>query len=62
MHSNDFEHAFSEFIDRREYDEAEEYLFSMIRIAFTAGWNAAGGTPPTSERLFQLISGGNAEE
>ena len=38
MYSNDFEYAFSEFLDRHEYDEAQEYLFSMIRIAFSAGW------------------------
>lgn len=55
MHSNDFEAAFSSFLERHEYDEAESYLFSMVRIAFTAGWRAAGGDPPNEERLFQLL-------
>ena len=55
MHTNEFEEAFSSFLDRHEYDEAEYYLFSMVRIAFAAGWQAAGGAPPRSERLFELI-------
>ena len=55
MHSNEFEQAFSQFLDRHEYDEAESALFAMVRIAFTAGWKAAGGQPPQSERIFVLI-------
>ena len=55
MYSNDFEHAFSEFLDRREYDEAENALFSIVRAAFIAGWKAAGGTPPQSQRIFELL-------
>ena len=34
---SDFERAFADFIDRREYDQAENALFSMVRIAFKAG-------------------------
>ncbi len=41
----DFEVAFERFINRKEYDAAESALFSMIRIAFRAGWLAAGGDP-----------------
>ena len=55
MYSNDFEAAFSAFLERREYDEAENYLFSMVRTAFTAGWLAAGGAPLQAERLFTLL-------
>ena len=55
MQSNDFEDAFSQFLARHEYDEAENYLFSMVRIYFAAGWRAAGGDPPREERLFQLL-------
>lgn len=55
MHSNDFEAAFSQFLERREYDEAENYLFSMVRLSFAAGWRAAGGDPPQEERIFQLL-------
>ena len=42
-------------MDRHEYDEAENYLFSMVRLAFAAGWQAAGGAPPQAERIFELI-------
>ena len=55
MMSNDFEEAFSNFLERREYDEAESALFSMVRIAFLAGWNTADGEPPTPQKLFELI-------
>lgn len=55
MYSNDFEAAFASFLDRHEYDEAENYLFSMIRLAFAAGWKAAGGAPPQQERIFELL-------
>ena len=58
MYSNKFEKAFGDFLDRHEYDEAEAYLFSMVRLAFVAGWKAAGGDPPKSERVYELIPGG----
>ena len=62
MQSNDFEDAFSQFLARHEYDEAESYLFSMVRISFAAGWQAAGGDPPREERLFQLLDFTRNEE
>ena len=55
MDSPDFEKAFSDFLDRREYDEAENALFSMVRIAFLAGWNAAGGHPPKPQKVIELF-------
>lgn len=55
MNRDDFEYAFSEFLDRHEYDEAENYLFAMVRIAFAAGWTAAGGPKPCSDRIYPLI-------
>lgn len=55
MHSNDFEKAFSDFIDRREYDQAENALFSMVRVAFVAGWLAAGGSPPQPQKIFTIV-------
>lgn len=55
MLSNDFEKAFGDFIDRREYDQAETALFAMVRIAFLAGWKAAGGDPPQPQKIFQLM-------
>lgn len=57
MYSNEFEEAFSEFLECHEYDEAENYLFSMVRIAFVAGWKAAGGAKPKSEYIFELLPG-----
>ena len=56
MYSNELEEAFSAFLERHEYDEAENYLYSMIRLSFVAGWRAAGGDPPKAERLFEVIS------
>lgn len=53
--SNSFEKAFSDFLDRREYDQAENALFSMVRIAFLAGWRAAGGNAPPPQKVVQLV-------
>ncbi|MCD7947827.1 MAG: hypothetical protein LUG13_05980 [Oscillospiraceae bacterium] len=50
----DFEEAFSAFIDRHEYDKAENALFSMVRISYLAGWLAAGGFPPKPQPIFEL--------
>lgn len=61
MMSNDFEEAFSNFLERREYDEAENALFAMVRIAFLAGWKAAGGEPPSPQKIFELIRCGAAD-
>lgn len=55
MQTNEFEDAFSQFLERHEYDEAESRLFAIVRLAFAAGWQAAGGEPPKAERLFTLI-------
>lgn len=54
MMSNDFEKAFSDFLERREYDEAESALFAMVRTAFLAGWRAAGGEPPQPHKIFEV--------
>lgn len=55
MMSNDFEEAFSNFLERREFDQASNALFSMVRISFMAGWLAAGGNPPMPQKVFELI-------
>lgn len=55
MQSNDFEQAFGDFLDRREYDQAENALFAMVRIAFLAGWKAAGGNPPPPQKIIKLM-------
>lgn len=55
MNFSKFESAFDQFIDRREYDQAENALFSIVRIAFTAGWLAAGGNPPKRHSVIRLV-------
>ena len=55
MFSNNFEEAFEKFLETREYDEAENYLFCLMRKNFIAGWLAAGGEPPSAAKIFQLI-------
>jgi len=50
----DFEKAFGDFLDRREDDQAENALFAMVRIAFVAGWKAAGGNPPKPQKILEL--------
>lgn len=54
MHSNEFEDAFANFIDRREYDEAESALFAIVRSAFLAGWLAAGGEALPMQPVIML--------
>ena len=41
---NAFEQAFDAFLEDKTYDEAEQALFSVIRAAFLAGWDAAQST------------------
>ena len=55
MMDNKFESAFSNFLDRHEYDDAENALFEIVRAAFLAGWRAAGGEGPQAERVFQVL-------
>lgn len=53
--NNNFEEAFSNFLERREYDKAENALFSIVRIAFVAGWISAGGNPPQPQRILEIV-------
>ena len=55
MLSNDFEKSFSSFLETRDYDQASEALFTIVRSAYLAGWKAAGGEPPTEHRIFTLL-------
>lgn len=57
MMSNEFEEAFSEFLDRQAYDEAESALFDVVRAAFLAGWKAAGGPTPFRAGFFSCWNG-----
>lgn len=49
MEESASEAAFSAFLERHEYDAAEEALFAVVRSAFLAGWNAAHGSTPQEE-------------
>lgn len=62
MYTNDFEAAFSDFLETREHDEAEEILFAAMRKAFAAGWRAAGGDPPSEAKIFRLVPPGGGNE
>lgn len=55
MKHADFEKAFADFIDRREYDKAQNALFDMVRISFKAGWQAAGGNPPEPQPVIRIV-------
>jgi len=55
MESNTFEKAFGDFIDRHEYDEAQSALFDVVRYAFKAGWESAGGDPPEAQPIIRFI-------
>ena len=60
--NDDFEKAFGDFLDRREYDQAENALFSIVRIAFSAGWKAAGGKPPAAQNVIELYHKNKVKE
>lgn len=49
--TNDFELAFGLFLESQEYDAAEAAMFSLVRAAFLAGWQAAGGETPKEKHL-----------
>jgi len=55
LNSDTYEKAFNDFLERREYDEAENALFEIVRTAFAAGWLAAGGDPLKPQKLFELL-------
>lgn len=56
MKTDEFEFAFSRFLESPAYDEAEDNLFSVVRMAFIAGWEAARGeAPEPRENLIYLL-------
>ena len=56
MMSNEFEEAFSEFLDRQAYDEAESALFDVVRAAFLAG-KQQEDRPPFRAGFFSCWNG-----
>ena len=57
MQEPDFEASFGDFLERHEYDDMEALLFSLVRAAFRAGWEAAGGKPLKPEPVLTLLPG-----
>ena len=51
----DFEKAFGDFLERREYDGAANALFSIVRTSFMAGWLAAGGKAPLPQKVIEIF-------
>ena len=54
MHSNSFEKAFDDCLNRPEYDAAEGALFDIVRAAFEAGWKAASGEPIPPQNIIRI--------
>ena len=44
MNEIKFDKAFSEFLDDEQYEKTSEAMFSLMRAAFAAGWQAALGS------------------
>lgn len=61
MKSNEYEAAFSAFLERQEYDKTAQAVYDLTSAAFLAGWKAAGGDLPQEERIFQLLPGKKAD-
>ena len=55
MNTGDFETEFSAFLERTEYDCAENALFLVVRNAFMTGWRAAGGALPQLRVALQTV-------
>ena len=53
--SDEFELAFSNFLEGEAYDNASQALFDLVRAAFEAGWKAAGGELPQPVPIFRLL-------
>ncbi len=51
----DFEKAFSDFLDSRSYDDADNAMFQLSRDSFEAGWKAACGQSVESDAVLRLI-------
>lgn len=47
MMDNEFEKAYGDYLESMAYEETENLLFSVLRNAFLAGWQAAGGSTPS---------------
>lgn len=57
MMDNDFEKAYGDYLESMAYEETENLLFSVLRNAFLAGRQAAGGSAPIAARIFEILGG-----
>lgn len=56
MQTDEFEQAFSCFLESADYDDAADALFTSIRTAFLAGWKAARGeAPELQDKVIYLL-------
>ena len=56
MPSDKFEKIFGDYLASKEYDDAADSLFSIIRTAFLAGWKAAcGEVPEAQHNIIHLL-------
>ncbi len=44
MNEIEFDQALSKFLDEERCEKANEAVFELVRVAFTAGWKAALGS------------------
>ena len=51
----DFETAFSQFLESNQYDQFEGMLFCMVREAFMAGYQMAGGDLSQMPPILRVI-------
>ena len=55
MNSDFYEKSFSDFLERKEFDQAQNALFEIVRAAFAAGWLAAGGEALKPQIIFEIV-------
>ena len=59
MQTNEFEGAFSNYLESNDCEEASGALFDIIRRSFLAGWQAARGEAPESpDKIIYLLHKG----
>ena len=46
MQNDNFELAFSAFLEQDAYDQAQAAIFALVRAAFLAGWKARESQRP----------------
>ena len=52
----DYEKAFSDFLDSKEYDKAERAIFELTRQAFKAGRLSVRNDKPDGNKILEIKS------